>query len=131
VVPWTIEARLAPNLVFAIIGSAAAVQKTRELVAQIPRSAWVIARVDSPPRIAVLPSASPCPRCSGGVLLSRPRGRTEHAPVVAMAATVEAFKLLAGCAKDDSASVIDFDGYESHVSRLAPDPICDCAKTGA
>ena len=131
VVPWTIDSRPAPNLVFAIVGSAVSRDKVRELVERAPRSGWVIARIDSPPRVGVLPSPPPCPRCSGGVLLSRPRGRTEHASVVAMAATVEAFKLLAGYAKNDSASVIDFDGYESHLSRLAPDPNCDCAKTGA
>jgi hypothetical protein len=130
VVPWTIDSRQAPNLAFAIIGSAVSLDKVRELVGQI-RSAWVIARIDSPPRVAVLPSPPPCPRCADGMLVSRPHGRAEHASVVAMAATVEAFKLLAGYAKDDSAKVIDFDGYESHLSRLAPDPNCDCAKTGA
>lgn len=131
VTPVTGDSHPAPDLVFAIIGTAASLDKARELLARFPRTRWVIARIDSAQRIAVLPSPPPCPRCAGGKLLSRGGDRAEHAPVVAMAAIVEAFKLLAGYAKDDTAMSIDFDGYESHSSRMAPDPNCECTKTGA
>lgn len=131
VLPCVRESGAAPDLVFASVGSAASLDAARELLARFPRTGWVVARIDSPPRIAVLPSPPPCPQCARGTLLSPIHDRAQYASVVAMAATVEAFKLLAGYAKDNAASMIDFDGYQTHLSRLAPDPNCDCGKTGA
>jgi hypothetical protein len=131
VVPRIDESHPAPDVVLASIGSDGSLGKARAVLARFPRSSWVIARIDSPPRIAILPSPPPCPRCAGGVWFSRPGNRADGASVVAIAATVEAFKLLAGYAKDTSATIIDFDGYESHSSRAVPDPNCECAKTGA
>ena len=131
IVAFNSESRPAPDVILAIIESAASLNLAHDLLARFPRTPSVIARVDSPPRIVVLPSPPPCPRCAGDVLMSRPGGRAERAPIIAMAATVEAFKLLAGYAKDSRANMIDFNGYESHLTRLAPDPNCDCAKTGA
>ena len=131
VLPRLDESRSAPDLVFAIIESSASFDNAGAMVARFPHAKWVLARIDAPPRIAVLPSPPPCARCAGKRLLSPPGDRAANASVVVMAATVEAFKLLAGYAKDNSATMIDFDGYESRTSRLAPDPNCDCAKTGA
>ena len=131
VVQFNADSRSAPNVILAIVGSDASLEKARELAARFSRTGAVIARIDSPPRIAVLPSPPPCPRCVSESLLARLGVRAEHASVVTMVATVEAFKLLAGYAKDNTANMIDFDGYESHLTRLAPNPKCDCAKTGA
>lgn len=131
IVPFNSESRPAPDLILAIIENAASLDTARALLTRFSRAAAVIARIDSPPLIAVLPCPPPCPRCAAEALRARASDRAAHAPVVAMAAAVEAFKLLAGYAKDNTASMIDFDGYESHSSRLAPDPNCECAKTGA
>ena len=131
IVPFGEDSQRAPHVILAIIGSDTSLDRAREPLARFSRTGSVIARIDSPSRIAVLPSPPPCARCAGEVLLARPGDRAANASVVAMAATAEAFKLLAGYAKDNSATMIDFDGYESHMTRLARDPSCDCAETGA
>jgi hypothetical protein len=118
------------ELVMAIIGSPASLATVQALAAQIPRTAWVAARTDSPARIALLPSASPCPRCADGDLLSPFGTRAVTASMVVMAATAEAFKLLAGYGEQPGATLIEFDGYESGSRAIAWDPACECRNTG-
>jgi molybdopterin-synthase adenylyltransferase len=118
------------QLVLAIVGSPAALATVQALTAQIPRTAWVAARTDSPARIAVLPSPSPCPRCADSDLLSPFGTRAVTASIVAMAATAEAFKLLAGYGEQPGGTLIEFDGYQSRSRAIAWDPACECGKRG-
>ncbi|MBV8139242.1 MAG: hypothetical protein JO121_26970 [Deltaproteobacteria bacterium] len=119
------------QLVLGIIGSPASLATVGALVARFPRTGWVAARTDSPARIAVLPSASPCPRCAAGGLLSPFGARAVNASIFAMAATAEAFKLLAGYGAPPGATLVEFDGYESRSRAIAPDPACECCKRGS
>ncbi|HKF27764.1 MAG TPA: hypothetical protein VKB29_00960 [Candidatus Binataceae bacterium] len=118
------------QLVLAIIGSPASLASVGALVARFPRTGWVAARTDTPARIAVLPSPSPCPRCADAGLLTPFGARTVNASIFAMAATAEAFKLLAGYGKHPGATLIEFDGYESRWRAIASDPACECRKEG-
>jgi adenylyltransferase/sulfurtransferase len=120
-----------PDLTLAVISDSAFVDSVRSLVKRLPRTAWVMARLDSVARIAVFPSPPPCPRCSVGGLLSPWGIRVENAPVVAMAATVEALKQLAGYAQDSVATLIEFDGYQSHSRPLTAERECSCGERGA
>ncbi len=121
----------APDLGFAIIGSQAALERTADAIARFPEIGWVIARLDDPARIAVLPSPSPCPRCAGPELLSRFGTVSASAGVVAHAATVEALKLLAGYADDPQPAIIELDDYRSQSHPVAADSECDCGRRGA
>ena len=116
------------QLVLAIIGSSASLVTVGALVAQFPRTGWVAARTDSPARIAVLPSPSGCPRCADGGLLLPFGARAANASIFAMAATAEAFKLLAGYDEQPGATLIEFDGYESRSRAIAWDHACECQK---
>ena len=118
------------QLVLAVIGSPASLATVGALVAGFPRTAWVAARTDLPPRIAVLPSPSPCPRCAEGGLLSPFGTRAANASIFAMAATAEALKLLAGYGGQTGATLTEFDGYESRSRTIAWDPACECRKRG-
>jgi hypothetical protein len=81
--------------------------------------AAIIARLDAPERIALLPAPPPCPLCADADLLSLPGARADNsraiaAGAIAMVAVAEAFKLLAGFAGQQSeAQLIEFDGYAS------------------
>jgi len=119
------------QLALGIIGSPASLATVGALVAGCPHAGWVAARTDSPPRIAVLPSPSPCLRCAEGGLLSPFGARALNASIFAMAATAEAFKLLAGYAEQPGATLIEFDGYESRSRAIARDPACECRKRGS
>ncbi|HYB90574.1 MAG TPA: hypothetical protein VEC38_05980 [Candidatus Binataceae bacterium] len=114
------------NLVLALVVSGRALEEAAALAAAYPRRPFVIARLDGPPRIGVFPSPPPCPRCAG-MLTPAGRSRAEDAPAVAMLATVEAFKLLAGYATAPEAVIIGFEGYESKSHRIEADPRCACA----
>ena len=117
-----------PQLVLAIIGSPASLATVRALVTRFPCTGWLAARMDSPPRIAVLPSPPPCPRCADGGLLLPVGAGAVNASIFAMAATAEAFKLLAGYEAQPGATLIEFDGYESRSRAIAWDPACECRK---
>jgi len=119
------------QLALGIIGSPASLATVGALAARCPHAGWVAARTDSPPRIAVLPSPSPCLRCAEGGLLSPFGARALNASIFAMAATAEAFKLLAGYAEQPGATLIEFDGYESRSRAIARNPACECRKRGS
>ena len=80
-----------PNLALAIIAGATSLAAARLLLGQFPQVPWVMARLDAPSRLAILPALSPCPRCASDELLSDFRGIASNAAVVALAAAVEAF----------------------------------------
>ena len=80
--------------------------------------AWVLARLDAPGKIAVVPDP-PSPRTADASMLTPVAMRSEAADFIAMLATAEAFKLIAGYAENPSRAIIEFDGYESGV-RVHP-----------
>jgi adenylyltransferase/sulfurtransferase len=119
-----------PDVAMAIAGSAEAPAHISAIAARFASSRWVIARVDAPGRIAVMPSPPPCPRCADdGLMFAKPGPRAANSGVIAMAATVEAFKLLAGYSEDSQAVMVEFDGLDSHPRELRATPGCACAPT--
>jgi hypothetical protein len=107
------------DLVLALIGDALAAQAAASVAREHRTGAAVIARLDAPGRIALLPSPPPCPLCAEGDLLGPPAARAANAGAIAMAAVAEAFKLLAGFAGQQlDAELIEFDGYVSRPRAL-------------
>ena len=98
------------DLALVIIGSEAARKVASEIISDHYEQATVIAQLDAPGKIVVIPDAH-------GPLLIDPNfgTRSEAADFIAMLATAEAFKLVAGYAENPTRAVIDFDGYETRV----------------
>jgi hypothetical protein len=73
----------------------------------------VIARFDTPGRIALLPTPPPCILCADAELLNPPGEPAANGGAIAMVAVTEAFKLLAGFAakRTPAAELIEFNGY--------------------
>jgi hypothetical protein len=98
------------NLTLMIIGSEAARKAADDIAKHRAVRALVIARLDTPGKIVVSPDAN------GPRTIDAEFGaRAESADFVAMLATTEAFKLLAGYAENPSRATIEFDGYETRV----------------
>ncbi|HVA80574.1 MAG TPA: hypothetical protein VNF29_06585 [Candidatus Binataceae bacterium] len=116
-----------PNLVFAIIGGAAAASGARAMCESLARVPSVVARLDSPARIGVFPAPPPCPACTGDLLAGEFGASAGIDGVVVMLAAVEAFKLLAGYDPNPRAALIEFDGYTSHTRDPARNHACACA----
>jgi hypothetical protein len=107
------------DLLLALIGDTQTADAAARLTHEHQASAALIARLDAPARIAILPAPPPCPLCAGADLLHAPRARAANAGVVAMAAVAEAFKLLAGLAGQQlESTLIDFDGYATRTRPL-------------
>ncbi len=105
-----------PDLVFALLGSAEVVQFA---AAEAPSAgAAVVARLDAPGKIAVLPSPPPCIRCASGGLLDSFGERSERAGVIAMLATTEVLKILAAYDTNAAASLLRFDGPQTIAEPL-------------
>jgi hypothetical protein len=106
------------DLALLIIGSEAARNVADEIASDRDVRALVIARLDAPGKIVVIPDAHG-PRSAD----ARVGTRAEAADFIAMLATAEAFKLIAGYAENPSRAPaqieIEFDGYETRV-RLHP-----------
>lgn len=114
-----------PDLVFALLGSAEAVQFA---AAEAPSAgAAVIARLDAPGKIALLPSPPPCIRCASGGFLDSFGARAEQAGFIAMLATTEVLKILA--APDAAgASMLRFDGPRTIAEPVASSKAgCACS----
>ena len=121
------------DLAFIVIGSADAAKVAESIVVSVvdraAASAFVIARLDAPGKIAVLPSRSPCPRCADAALHDNFGARAEAAQFIAMLATAEAFKLVAGYSEEIPApALIEFARYETTVRNVAASPGCRCSK---
>ena len=80
--------------------------------------ALVIARLDAPGKIAVIPNTHGS-RIAEATMVAKVGKLSEAADFIAMLATVEAFKLIAGYAENPSRAIIEFDGYETRV-RVHP-----------
>ena len=118
------------DLALIILGSAEAVGVARSLVERVAARAFVIARLDVPGKIVVLPTRSPCPRCADAAPLLRADfgARSEAAEFIAMLATAEAFKLVAGYAESPAPASIDFEGYATSVRNVNVSTECACAR---
>ena len=109
------------DLMLALIGDAPAAEAAARVTREYRRGAAIIARLDTPGRIALLPAPPPCPLCAEADLLSPPRERAGNAGAIAMVAVTEAFRLLAGLAgQQPEAALIEFDGYASRTRALPP-----------
>jgi hypothetical protein len=114
-----------PDLVFALLGSAEVVQFA---AAEAPGSAAVVARLDAPGKIALLPSPPPCVRCASGGLLDSFGQRSDRAGFIAMAATTEVLKILAAYDTNGAASILKFDGPQMVAEPIASSKAgCACS----
>jgi hypothetical protein len=118
------------DLALIVIGSAGAVQVARSVVDRIAANAFVIARLDAPGKIVVLPTRSPCPRCADAAPLLRANfgARGEAAEFIAMLATAEAFKLVAGYAENPAPASIEFARYATSVHSVSASAGCACVR---
>ncbi len=113
-------------------------------VNRIDADAFIVARLDHPPRIAILTGASRCPRCADASLLSGPaapaayasapaspsvRSAAPAAAVVAMIATTEALKLLSGFIESPPSVIVDFDGYATRSRGVTSTCTCISDRT--
>jgi len=112
------ESRGRADLALLIVGSEAARKIADEIVNDRDPRALVIARLDAPGKIAVIPDTH-SPQTADSSMLAAVGPRSEAADFIAMLATAEAFKLMAGYAENPSRAIIEFDGFETRV-RLLP-----------
>lgn len=117
-----------PDMVLALLGSAEVVQFA---AAEAPSvGAAVVARLDAPGKIALLPSPPPCIRCASGELLSPFGERSDHAGFIAMLATTEVLKILAAYDTDAAALLLSFDGFQTIAEPLQSSK-AGCARSHA
>jgi hypothetical protein len=104
------------DLALLLIGSESARKVANEIASNRDARAMVIARLDAPGKIVVIPDAR-----GSRTLDARFGERSKAADFIAMLATAEAFKLIAGYEENPSSAMIaiDFDGYETRV-RVNP-----------
>ena len=100
------------DLALVIVGSEASRKIADEIARNRNAQALVIARLDAPGRIVVIPRADSDVDVS---MLAAVGRRAEAAEFIAMIATVEAFKLLAGYDEISRQIIIEFDGYATAV----------------
>jgi hypothetical protein len=116
-----------PDLVFALLGSAEVVQFAAAEAPSI--GAAVVARLDAPGKIALLPSPPPCIRCASGGLLDSFGGRSDRAGFIAMTATTEALKMLAAYDTNAAATMLRFEGPQTIAEPLAISKVgCACSR---
>jgi hypothetical protein len=122
------ELSASADSVLVLAGSAMALEAAAKLARRPQTAALILARLDFPGKIAVIPAAPPCPACAG--LLAPFAGRAETAGLIAMVAAAESFKLLAGMTPQ-SATILEFEGYESRARELTGTPGCPCSGAAA
>jgi hypothetical protein len=106
------------DLALLIVESEAARKIADEIANDRDVRALVIARLDTPGKIAIIPDTHG-PRTADASMLAAVGTRAEAADFIAMLATTDAFKLLAGYSENPSRSIIEFDGYET-LTRVHP-----------
>jgi hypothetical protein len=102
------------DLALVIIGSSAARKIADEIANDSDARTSVIACLDAPGKILVIPDTH-----SAGTIDAGFGTRAEAADFIAMLATAEAFKLVAGFAENPPRATIEFDGYATRV-RVHP-----------
>ncbi len=105
------------DLALLLVGSEAVRKIADEIVHDREVRALVIARLDAPGKIAVIPDLH-SPRAADAPMLAAVGARSEAADFIAMLATAEAFKLVAGYAENPPRAIIEFDGYQTRVRLL-------------
>jgi molybdopterin-synthase adenylyltransferase len=117
------------NLVLILASSAAEIELARSMASKRRTRPLILARLDKPGKIAIVPSPPPCPACADAGLLAAPGERAPTAGVISMVACVEALKTLAGCSPVARPSIIEFNGYESdpHAAKVVVGMKCPCA----
>jgi hypothetical protein len=108
------ESKSPVDLALVIIGSQDARKIADEIANDSDARALVIAQLDAPGKILVIPDAHGPRTIDAGF-----GTRAEAADFVAMLATAEAFKLIAGYAENPPRATIEFDGYATAV-RVHP-----------
>jgi hypothetical protein len=130
-----------------LLGTDASRDLAATLASHLTADAFILARLGDSPRLAILPDASPnappgalpdpssCPRCAYTSLLpppppsapapDAPASDSGLAQFVALLATTEGLKLLAGFVEHPASVIIDFDGYATRSRR--PPPTCTCS----
>ncbi|HUY19622.1 MAG TPA: ThiF family adenylyltransferase [Candidatus Binataceae bacterium] len=101
------------DLAIMLIGGAPSLAAARAAIDRSPGRRLILARLDLPPRIAVL-GAAPCPLCADLELLGPFGKRAENAAFVAMVATAEAIRILTDPNQPGAPRLIEFNGYQSH-----------------
>jgi hypothetical protein len=97
-----------PDLVLVLLGNDAVL---RFAAAEAPGGApAVVARLDAPGKLALLPTPPPCLRCASGGLLESFGERSDRAGFIAMLATTEVLKLLAAYDTKAAAALLRFEG---------------------
>jgi len=112
------EAQGRVDLALLLVGSESARKIADEIVHDSEVRALVIARLDAPGKIAVIPDLHSS-RTTDSSMMAAVGARSEAADFIAMLATAEAFKLIAGYAENPPPAIIEFDGYQTMV-RLLP-----------
>jgi hypothetical protein len=102
------------DLALVIIGSEAARKIADEIANDTDVRTLVVARLDAPGRILVCPDTH-----SAGIIGGGFGARAEAADFIAMLATAEAFKLIAGYDENPPSATIEFDGYAT-TARVHP-----------
>jgi hypothetical protein len=98
------------DLALLVVGSDAALKAADEIASHRDVRALVVARLDAPGRIVVTPDAHG-QQIADAPMLAKFGTRAEAADFIAMLATAEAFKLIAGYSENPSRVIIEFDGY--------------------
>jgi hypothetical protein len=109
------ETQGAFDLSLIFVGSEAARKVADEIARSGQARSLLIARLDQPGSVVVAPNANVHADAQLRAALGR---RSEAADFVAMVATTEAFKLLAGYDENPSPTIIEFDGYATRVRAL-------------
>jgi hypothetical protein len=119
------------GLMFALIASTRAARAVARIARANSPAASIIARLDVPSRIAILPAAPPCVLCADADLLGTLSEAAAIAGMVAMVATAEAFKLLAASGGEARPAVIELNGYAARTRALSrrADVRCACGTT--
>lgn len=114
-------------LLFAIIASESSLEMARSICDSRSGGPTIVARLDEPARVAILPEVPPCPQCGDVPLLAPSMSRSENADFVALIAAAEAFKLLAQYGDRHSALLIEFTGLATHSRTIAAARRCECS----
>ncbi|HZO80451.1 MAG TPA: ThiF family adenylyltransferase [Candidatus Binataceae bacterium] len=108
-----------PGLILALIGSARTAEIAESVCRAHRHAQAVIARLDTPALVAVLPAPPPCALCADAEVLRAPGERAANAGAVGMVAVTEAFKLLAGLEERPAPRLFEFTGYATTPRALA------------
>jgi hypothetical protein len=113
------------DLAIAIVGDDATLVRARALCdrasnsADRPRFGTVLARLDVPAKLAVIPSRPPCLQCANAGELLAPVGPSaDNAGFIAMLAVLESIKLLTQYAPAQKPTLLEFHDYQASMRTL-------------